>query len=119
MTTEELRKSLLAERKNGYTTLPAEQRAEMAAYCKRYMAFMDACKTDREATTWTVATAEANGCKALKRGMELKPGDKVYYNNRDKSILLAVIGSESLNWGAIICAAHEDSPRIDQKPTPL
>ena len=83
MTTEELRKSLLAERKNGYTTLTAEQRAEMEAYCKRYMAFMDACKTEREATTWTVATAEANGFKALKRGMELKPGDKVYYNNRD------------------------------------
>ena len=119
MTTEELRKSLLAERKNGYTTLTAEQRAEMEAYCKRYMAFMDACKTEREATTWTVATAEANGFKALKRGMELKPGDKVYYNNRDKSILLAVIGSESLNWGANICAAHVDSPRMDLKPNPL
>ena len=119
MTTEELRKSLLAERKNGYTLLTPQQREEMEAYCKRYMAFMDACKTEREATTWTVETVEKHGFKELKRGMDLKPGDKVYYNNRGKSILLAVIGSESLNWGANICAAHVDSPRMDLKPNPL
>ena len=119
MTIEELRESLLAAPKNGYTTLTAEQRAEMEDYCKRYAAFMDACKTEREATAWTVALAEANGFKALVPGMKLNPGDRVYKNNRDKSILLAVIGSESLNAGANICAAHVDSPRLDLKPNPL
>ena len=119
MTTEELRQSLLRNPKNGYTQLSAQQREEMEAYCKRYMAFMDACKTEREATTWTVATCEAHGFKELKPGMELNPGDKVYYNNRGKSIIVAVIGSESLYWGANICAAHVDSPRMDLKPNPL
>ena len=119
MTTEELRESLLSAPKNGYTNLSDAQRAEMESYCKRYAAFMDACKTEREATAWTVATAEANGFKALVPGMVLQPGDKVYKNNRDKSILLAVIGSESLNAGANICAAHVDSPRLDLKPNPL
>ena len=93
MTTEELRKSLLAERKNGYTKLTAEQREEMESYCKRYMAFMDACKTEREATTWAVAEAEKRGFVPFQPGMEAKPGDKIYYNNRDKAIALAVIGS--------------------------
>ena len=119
MTTEELRKSLLMERKNGYTKLTPEQKAEMEAYCKRYSDFISTCKTEREATAWAVETAEKNGFKELKRGMDLKPGDKVYYNNRGKAIILAVIGSESLNWGANICAAHVDSPRMDLKPNPL
>ncbi len=119
MNIDELREALLAAPKNGYTKLTAQQRTEMEDYCKRYAAFMDACKTEREATAWTVATAEANGFKALVPGMELKPGDKVYKNNRDKSILLAVIGSASLNEGANICAAHVDSPRMDLKPNPL
>ena len=119
MTTEELRQSLLRNPKNGYTQLSAQQREEMEAYCKRYMSFMDACKTEREATTWTVATCEAHGFKELKPGMELNPGDKVYNNNRGKSIIVAVIGSESLYWGANICAAHVDSPRMDLKPNPL
>ena len=119
MTNEELRQQLLLSPKNGYTSLTAEQRVEMEDYCKRYSAFMDACKTEREATTWTVAIAEEHGFKALVPGAQLKPGDKVYVNNRDKSIILAVIGSASLNEGANICAAHVDSPRLDLKPNPL
>ena len=116
---EELRKKLLADPKNGYVTLTAEQRAEMEAYCKGYAAFMDACKTEREATAWAVKEAEKYGFKAMKPGMDIKPGDKVYFNNRDKSILLAVIGEKSLAEGANICAAHVDSPRMDIKPNPL
>ena len=57
MTTDELRESLLAAPKNGYTRITAEDRTEMEAYCKRYMAFMDACKTEREATAWAVREA--------------------------------------------------------------
>jgi len=119
MNTEEIRKSLLATSKNGYTKLTAQQREEMEAYCKRYSAFMDACKTEREATAWAVETAETHGFKALVPGQPLKPGDKVYKNNRGKSIILAVIGSASLNEGSNICAAHVDSPRMDLKPNPL
>ena len=119
MTNEELREALLMAPKNGHTALTEQQRVEMDDYCKRYMAFMDACKTEREATAWTVDVAEKNGFKPLTAGMELQPGDKVYYNNRGKSIILAVIGSESLAKGANICAAHVDSPRMDVKPNPL
>ena len=119
MTTEELRKSLLAEKKNGYTRITAEQREEMNAYCKRYMAFMDACKTEREATAWAIAEAKKYGFVPFVPGMEAKPGDKIYYNNRDKAIALAVIGTEPLSAGSNICAAHVDSPRLDLKPNPL
>ena len=47
MNIEELKESLLASPKNGYTKLSAEERAEMECYCKGYAAFMDACKTER------------------------------------------------------------------------
>ncbi|MDD6678769.1 MAG: aminopeptidase [Firmicutes bacterium] len=119
MTTEELRTSLLNAPKNGFTRITAQQRAEMEAYCKRYTAFIDAAKTEREATTWAVENAEKFGFRPLVPGMELKPGDRVYRNNRGKSILLAVIGKENLNNGSNICAAHVDSPRMDVKPNPL
>ena len=119
MTVEQLRESLVFAPKNGYANLSAEQRAEMESYCKRYAAFIDACKTEREATEWAVRVAEENGFKPAVPGMDVKPGDKIYLNNRGKSILLAVIGSESLAKGANICAAHVDSPRMDLKPNPM
>ena len=116
---EELRKSLFAEKKNGYARITPEEKVEMNAYCKRYMAFMDAAKTEREATAWAVAEAEKYGFKPFTPGMEAKPGDKIYYNNRGKAIALAVIGTEPLSAGSNICAAHVDSPRMDLKPNPL
>ena len=93
MTNEELKEKLLAAPKNGFTGLTEAQRAEMESYCRGYMAFMDACKTEREATAWTEKAAIEHGFVALQPGMEVKPGDKVYMNNRGKSIILAVIGA--------------------------
>ena len=119
MTNEELRNTLLAAPKNGYATLTETQRTEMNEYCSRYAAFMDACKTEREATSWAVAQAEQNGFVPYKSGMSVKPGDKIYYNNHGKAMALAVIGTQPLNMGANICAAHVDSPRMDVKPNPL
>ena len=119
MTTEELRQALMAEPKNGYESLTDAQRADMESYCRRYMAFMDTCKTEREATAWTVQEAEKRGFVPYASGMEVKPGDKIYYNNRDKAIALAVVGRKPLSEGINICAAHVDSPRLDLKPNPL
>ena len=45
MSIEQLRETLLAAPKNGYAKLTAQQRSEMNEYCKRYAAFLDACKT--------------------------------------------------------------------------
>ena len=119
MTTEELRDHLLMAPKNGYETITDAQRKEMNAYAKRYMAFMDACKTERESTGWTVREAENRGFKSFTPGMDIHPGDKIFFNNRGKSVILAVIGTESLAEGVNICAAHADSPRLDLKPNPL
>ncbi len=119
MNIEELKNELLAAPKNGYAMLTDEQHQEMNDYCRRYAAFMDACKTEREATSWAVCEAEKRGFKPLVAGMDLKPGDRVYMNNRGKSILLAVMGAQPLSAGANIEAAHVDSPRLDLKPNPL
>ena len=119
MTTEQLRNSLLASPKNGYDRLSPAEREEMEAHARGYAAFIDACKTERETVTWSVEQLKAHGFMELIPGMELKPGDKVYRNNRNKALLMAVVGSESMNEGARICVAHIDSPRIDIKPNPL
>ena len=119
MTIEELKNSLLAAPKNGYARLTAQERAEMEDHARGYAAFIDACKTEREAVTWSVGQLQAHGFVELVPGMELKPGDKVYRNVHNKALMAAVVGSESMNAGARICAAHIDSPRIDIKPNPL
>ena len=113
------REALLSSPKNGYDRISEADLAAMESYCKEYMKFISDCKMEREAVKWTIEAAEKAGFRELKPGMQLKPGDRVYGNNHNKSVIFAVVGSESLNEGTHICAAHIDSPRLDLKPNPL
>ena len=116
---EQLRRALVYERKNGWDRLDAEEGAALEAYCTGYKQFLDAGKTERECVDRTISLVRAAGFKPFVRGMELKAGDKVYQSNRGKAIMLAVMGSESLDKGVNIGAAHIDAPRLDLKPNPL
>lgn len=119
MDEKEWRKNICYNPKNGYDRMPAGEREAMNTYCEGYKAFLDAGKTERECVAESIRQAEKQGFKPLRRGMELKPGDKVYSNNRGKMLMLAVIGEKSLSEGLQIAAAHIDSPRLDLKPNPL
>lgn len=112
------REALTYEQKNGWDMLAEGEKTALETYCEDYKKFLDAGKTERECVDYTVRLAQANGFRAFERGMELKPGDKVYRVNRDKAMMLAVIGSEGLENGVNIGAAHIDSPRLDLKQTP-
>ena len=113
------REKLLSQRKNGYDRVPAQEIPAMERYCSLYKTFLHQGKTERECARVAVELAEKAGFKPYERGMELKPGDCIYRVNRGKSVMLAVIGKQSLEKGAQIVAAHIDSPRLDLKPNPL
>ena len=115
----ELKEKLLYAPKNGYDRLTAAEEAAMNAYCEDYKKFLDGGKTERLCVDYCIELAEARGFKPYSRGMKLKAGDKVYYSNRGKGIMLAVLGTEDLSHGANIGAAHTDAPRLDLKPRPL
>ena len=80
---------------------------------------MNKSKTEREAVITAKAIAESNGFRDLASYETLNPGDKVYFINREKSMYLAVIGTDKLENGIQIVGAHIDSPRLDLKPNPL
>jgi len=114
-----LAEKLLYAPKNGYDRLSAEEEKAMNAYCEDYKEFLNHGKTERLCVEYCIELAKKKGFKAYEAGMRLAAGDKVYFNNRGKGIMLAVIGSEDLSHGANIGAAHTDAPRLDLKPRPL
>lgn len=115
----EIRDELFYKQKNGYDTMSTQQRIDMEDYCRGYMAFLNEARTEREAVKIAIEMAEDKGFVEYVNGMKLSPGDKVYCNNRSKALMLAVIGSKSLEEGCVIAGAHVDSPRIDLKQNPL
>ena len=118
MTNEE-KQALLYQPKNGYDRLSEEEEKAMNRYCEDYKRFLDRSKTERECVFSAIEDAQARGFRAYEAGMPVKPGDKIYFSNRGKAIMLAVIGSKPLSCGMNIGAAHTDAPRLDLKPRPL
>ncbi len=116
---EILREELFLERKNGLLKTDEETLKKADEYAIGYKKFLDSAKTEREAVDTAIALAVENGFCEFEYGKEYKAGDRVYINNRGKTIALAVIGTEPIENGVNITAAHIDSPRLDLKPNPL
>lgn len=116
---DEMKEKLFYNPKHASTVI-SESETEIAdGFCEGYKEFLDKGKTEREAAAEIIALAKANGFTEFIPGEKYTAGEKVYYNNRNKSVILCVIGKRSIIDGVKIAAAHIDSPRVDLKPNPL
>jgi len=107
-----------------YTTKPAvdadpESFEKASEFCKGYMAFLDAAKTEREAAKVSEKMLQEAGYQPFEPDKTYPAGAKVYFINRHKCVLAATIGRLPLEKGFHLNIAHVDSPRLDLKPNPL
>lgn len=105
--------------KTAWEKYNGEKLNEVMNFSEGYKTYLTNGKTERECTKGAIKLAKEAGFKDLYEVSELKAGDKVYANNRDKGVCLFVIGSEDLEKGMNILGAHIDSPRVDIKQNPL
>lgn len=118
-TVKELKEKLFYEKKNGLLKADENTLEKMQEYCEGYKDYLNKAKTEREAVKTAIEMAKAKGFVQFEIGKTYKAGDKVYFNNRGKTVAFAVIGEQTADKGLNITAAHVDSPRIDLKPNPL
>ena len=116
---KKLQEKLFNQRQNGWKGLSNEEKKNIFNFCNGYMNFLNNGKTEREIVRESKKIADEKGFKDINQYENLKPGDKVYYINRGKSMYLAVIGNEPIENGINIIGAHADSPRLDLKPNPV
>lgn len=114
-----IREELFTQRKNGFDLIDTDERLKLEDYCGEYMTFLNSARTEREAVELAIKQAKEHGFVEYVRGMTLEPGSKVYYNNRGKALILAVMGVKPLSEGCVIAGAHVDAPRLDLKQQPL
>ncbi len=117
---QRLQKELSYHKQNYYELADKAERKAIFAYADGYMKFLDAAKTEREACDFAVRTAQKAGFTEFRFGDALHAGDKKYFVNRGKSVVVFRVGTLPLEEdGLRIIASHIDAPRIDIKQNPL
>ena len=103
----------------GWLELDNLEKDKLFSFNDSYLEFLNSVKTEREANKYIIRELTNNGFVNVNNLDRLNVGDKVYYNNRGKSVFAAVIGKNNLEEGINLIGAHIDSPRLDLKPNPL
>lgn len=116
---EQLKERLFYNPKNIYERVDEQTVDACMKYAESYKTFLNNSKTERECVSTTIAELEKNGFVPFEYGKKYAPGAKIYFNNRDKALIFAIIGTRPLSEGVNIAAAHIDSPRMDLKPSPV
>lgn len=110
-------------KKNAWASYDEAQLAQVEAFSKRYVDFLNHGKTERECVAEAVKQAQAAGFRDLdeiiRQGGKLRSGDRVYRAWMNKDVMLFIVGSQPMSAGMNILGAHIDSPRIDVKQNPL
>lgn len=108
---------------NAWLKYSGAEREKIFDFCEGYKNYLSVGKTERECIHEAIRFAEEKGYRNLadiiKNNEEIKAGDKVYANNKDKTLALYLIGNDSIENGMRIIGSHVDSPRIDLKQNPL
>ena len=108
---------------NAWLKYSGAEREKIFDFCEGYKNYLSVGKTERDCIHEAIRLAEEKGYRNLadiiKNNEEIKAGDKVYANNKDKTLALYLIGNDSIENGMRIIGSHVDSPRIDLKQNPL
>ena len=115
---KELEERLFSRPKNIGEIKGPEFFEESNRFCEGYKRFL--CnKTEREVVDYTIPLLLSNGYKEYESGVKYSPGEKIFFNNRGKNLIMVTVGKRCICEGVRIGASHIDSPRLDFKPVPL
>ncbi len=87
-------------------------------FAEGYKNFLDSAKTEREFVEYAKALCQSRGYQEFDQHRQYQAGDKIYFINREKAIILTTIGTAPLDNGIRMTISHVDSPRLDLKPFP-
>jgi aspartyl aminopeptidase len=105
---------------NIWKTLSDAERQEINDLTERFKVLISAARSELMMVRETIRFAEDRGFRAWDpQGNRPSPGDRYYAVNRDRTMVLWVVGQKPLSEGMRLINSHSDSPRLELKPHPF
>jgi len=111
--------SIWETKKSGWELLSSADRRAVSEFCEQYKAYLKVARSALTSTREVLRLAHAAGFADWKDMSQVKPGARLAVNDRDRALILVVVGSEPLLSGSRVIGTHHDSPHIDLKARPI
>ncbi|MGB2673014.1 MAG: hypothetical protein WA621_21295 [Candidatus Acidiferrum sp.] len=108
-----------SKKKSAWLLLAPADRAQVQEFSDDYKSYLDVARTALFSTREMTRRARAAGFTEFTKPDQVKPGARLIVPNRDRSLILAVIGSDPIVSGSHVVGTHQDSPHIELKPRPI
>ncbi|MCL2311170.1 MAG: aminopeptidase, partial [Firmicutes bacterium] len=94
-----LRNKLFFNHINIYSIVSDKELKYVESFAEDYKKFLNDAKTEREAISYFLKSANENGFEEFDVDKKYEPGSRVYRINREKSVAFAIIGKEGCKNG--------------------
>jgi aspartyl aminopeptidase len=108
-----------ARKKSAWLLLSPEDRGQVQEFAEDYKTYLKVARTALSSTREMIRRARAAGFAELTDPRQVKPGAHLIVPNRERGLILAVIGTEPIVNGSRVVGTHHDSPHIDLKGRPI
>jgi aspartyl aminopeptidase len=108
-----------ANKKSSWVTLTPSELGQVSDLAEDYKSYLNVARTAERSTQEMIRRAKGAGFSDFNSAARVKPGARLIIPDRDRALILAVIGSEPLVEGSRVVGTHQDSPHIDLKGRPI
>lgn len=105
--------------KSAWLQLSAEQKTQVFQFAEPYKDYLRHAKSAGLSTAELMRLAEAAGFAEFTSPAQVKPGARLIVPNRERALVLVVVGSDPVETGVRMVATHQDSPHINLKSRPV
>jgi aspartyl aminopeptidase len=105
--------------KSAWLMLSPEQKTQTLEFADPYKDYLRHAKSASLSEAELIRLGHAAGFEDFTTPGQVKPGARLIVSNRGRAVLFAVIGSDPIESGSRMVAAHQDSPHINLKARPV
>lgn len=104
---------------SAWLTLDSTSRKDVNQLADSFKDYLRAAKSAALSNAEFLRMAKAAGYSEFTSASQVKPGARLIFDNRGRSLALAIVGREPVESGSRVIAAHQDSPHINLKARPV
>ncbi|HYL62803.1 MAG TPA: peptidase M18 [Candidatus Methylomirabilis sp.] len=108
-----------AKKKSAWLLWSAAEKTQAQGFSEDYKNYLNIARSALGSTREVIRRAKAAGFAEFTTSNQVKPGARLIVPNRDRSLILVVVGSDPVVDGSRVIGTHQDSPHIELKGRPI